>query len=177
MIVYRIVKADWNSDKCPCKGEMLIPPQYNIDNMPEGRKIAEEKLEEYRKEHFPQLNGRPDSIFVFPADKIEERAFHWAQKFVGSPIETYQIYLLELECDEPQWHNAVYYEDLCYLYSKKEKLMHTKYPVDVLMGNYWSIPEKLNTIEIEGLIRMAIIKSVSSCFVTHRSLKILEKDI
>ena len=178
MIVYRIIKADWYSNKRPCKGEVLTPTNYDIDNMPEGRKTTEERLETCRKEHFPQLNGRLDSIFVFPNDNIEERAFHWAFKFASRPGDFCQCYLLEMEVDEPvTWHDATFFEDLCHLY-KGNKIFMTNRMSDLdLTENYWLSQEKLDNLSLEGMVKRGKIVSVSSCEVSRTSFKILEKDI
>ena len=178
MIVYRIIKADWYSNKRPCKGEVLTPPNYDIDNMPEGRKTTEERLETCRKEHFPQLNGRLDSIFVFPADKIEERAFHWASKFAPCLNDSCQCYLLKLETKEPViWHDASFFEDLSHAYKRENALMKHRMSGEDLMQNYWKAQHNIEDDCIEGLVKEVTIISISSYMVYHTCFKIMEEDI
>lgn len=176
MILYRIIKA--NSDQRPYKGNLLQSKTIDMEKLQEGRKMGEEKLEEYRKCCCPRLNGRLDSIFVFPNDNIEERAFHWAFKFASRPGDFCQCYLLEMEVDEPvTWHDATFFEDLCHLY-KGNKIFMTNRMSDLdLIENYWLSQEKLDNLSLEGMVKRGKIVSVSSCEVSRTSFKILEKDI
>lgn len=176
MIVYRVEKA--NSDKSWHKGDMLPLMNVDMDNLLERRKMAEEKLEEYRKCCCPRLNGRLDSIFVFPNDNIEERAFHWAFKFASCPGDFCQCYLLEMEVDEPvTWHDATFFEDLCHLYKGEKSFMTNKMSDHDLIENYWLSQEKMDSLFLEGMVKRGQILSVSSCVVSRTGFKILEKDI
>ena len=176
MIIYRIVKA--NSDQRPYKGDVLQFKTIDMDKLPDGRKMAEKNLEEYRKCCVPKLNGRLDSIFVFPDNKIEDRASHWAFKFVSRPGDLCQCYLLEMEVDEPViWHDATFFEDLCLLYKGDKSFMTNRMSDHDLIENYWLSQEKLDNLSIEGMVKRGEIVSVSSCEVSRTSFKILEKDI
>ena len=110
MKVCRIIKAD-----VLVKVGEVITASKKEHNYSEGRAKAESMLEDVRKQDYPESYGRGNSLFVFPYDdKMEERAFQWANTFASTPVSYCIVNLLVLEVDNVEWHDSRNYEDLCF---------------------------------------------------------------
>lgn len=172
MKVCRIVKADISVKV----GEVLTASKAE-HNYSEKRAKAESLLEEVRKRDYSDVYGRENSLFVFPYDdKLEERAFQWARTYAPNPDSSCPIYLLELDVDKVEWHDVVYYEDLCFLLNdEKRGMSDITANKDELCKKYWQGICGMNEVSIEGLVNSAKVVSVTPCKVTHNKILFLKR--
>lgn len=172
MDVCRIIKADISVKV----GEIITTSKFERKYSEERAKV-ESLLEDVRKQDYPEAYGREKSLFVFPNDdKLEERAFQWANTYVPNPGSSCQVYLLELEVDKVEWHDSSFYEDLFFLLNGRKYGMRDRTSTaDSLCSKYWSELSDISEITTEGLIEKGIISKITPYVVTHNKIeKILE---
>ncbi len=175
MYVYRIQK----DKKFLVIGESFPFLPLDLDACSSYRKETEILLESSRKEQYPEQSSRLTSLFVFPACSealLIDRAKYWASRYINTESLSSQCYLIKLKINKPiQFHDATIYEKLCvakkYNQSVNEAALSTEYWHEL------DEDETNNCLEAEGLAQDAIIVSVDSCFVTHDSFSIVEKDV
>ena len=171
MKVCRIIKAD-----VLVKVGEVITASKKEHNYSEGRAKAESMLEDVRKQDYPELYGRGNSLFVFPYDdKKEERAFQWANTFASTPVSYCIVNLLVLEVDNVEWHDSRNYEDLCFLLGNyKVGMRDKKVNKDDLCNRYWLEKCNMEELSIEGLVNKARVISIEPYIVTHNGIRKLE---
>lgn len=172
MIVYHVMKADMDVLKALKQGNSMPIKNIIIERCSEGRQWAEKQLELFRNEHCTDQFSRLSNLFVFPESDYNERAFNWARKFSPNPGDTTMIFILKLEVDTIQWHDSSNFENL-YLLSEKEH--NDNELVSKLCHNYWTSPNDISPITIEGITTSAKIESLSFGMVSHNKLDIIER--
>lgn len=142
----------------------------------EMRSKAELFLESFRSKFYPKLFGRVDSLFVFPYDdKMEKRAFQWANTYAQTPDSSCIVNLLVLEVDNVEWHESRNYEDLCFLLGNyKVGMRDKKVNEDDLCNRYWLEKCNMEELSIEGLVKKARVISIVPYIVTRNVIRKLE---
>ena len=117
-----------------------------------------------------------NSLFVFPYDdKMEKRAFQWANTFASAPGSYCIVNLLVLEVDNVEWHDSRNYEDLCFLLGNCKVGMRDKnVNKDDLCNRYWLEKCNMEELFIEGLVNKARVISIEPYIVTHNGIRKLE---